>query len=137
MILIDTSVWIETYKDRTGKVAAAAQLAIAGRTLVFVRPIAQELLQGARNDAEWKRLDNHLATQTYLEMRSNTWVLAARIFFDLQRKAHTLRSSVDCCIAQLAIENNASLLHIDRDFDAIATIRPLKHLRLTLNKATP
>ena len=33
---------------------------------------------------------------------------------------------MDCCIAEIAIAHDALLLHRDRDFSAIATVRPLR-----------
>ena len=62
------------------------------------------------------------------------WDCAARIYFDLKQMGRTIRSTLDCCIAQLCLEHEAMLLHNDRDFDAIATVRPLKHLRLDFSK---
>jgi predicted nucleic acid-binding protein len=59
------------------------------------------------------------------------WSDAARIFFDLRRRGRTVRSSIDCCIAQIAIENDVLLLHRDRDFEVIAELRPLRQQRLT------
>jgi predicted nucleic acid-binding protein len=55
-----------------------------------------------------------------------SYVDAARIYFDCRRKALTVRSSVDCLIAQVALDNRLALLHSDRDFDAIAKVRPLQ-----------
>ena len=43
---------------------------------------------------------------------------------------HGLRSPIDCCIAQIAMEHGALLLHCDKDFEAIASIRPLRQVRL-------
>jgi len=40
-------------------------------------------------------------------------------------RALTIKSSIDCCIAQIAIEAGALLLHKDKDFSKIANIRPL------------
>ncbi|MGH9319474.1 MAG: hypothetical protein ACRD3V_06255 [Vicinamibacteria bacterium] len=40
-----------------------------------------------------------------------------------------MRSSTECMIAQMALEQNATLLHDDDDFDAIVMVRPLKTLR--------
>jgi len=37
----------------------------------------------------------------------------------LRRKGRTVRSTVDCLIAQIAIDNGLRLLHDDADFDAI------------------
>jgi predicted nucleic acid-binding protein len=49
---------------------------------------------------------------------------AARLYFDCRRQGFTPRSSIDCLIAQTAIEHRAALLHDDRDFDAIAKSAP-------------
>ena len=43
-------------------------------------------------------------------------------------KGITVRSTVDCLIAQIAIENELLLLHNDRDFEAMAAVVPLKFL---------
>ncbi|RLA59144.1 MAG: hypothetical protein DRR04_09255, partial [Gammaproteobacteria bacterium] len=41
---------------------------------------------------------------------------AARIYYDCRRTGITVRSSVDCLIAQCALENELVLLHQDRDY---------------------
>jgi predicted nucleic acid-binding protein len=41
----------------------------------------------------------------------------------------TVRSTIDCLIAAQALENGATLLHDNRDFDRIASVRPLKVIR--------
>jgi predicted nucleic acid-binding protein len=91
------------------------------------RFVQLELLQGAKNELEWNRLDDYLATQYYLEATEMTWRNAARIYFDLRRLGITVRSPVDCCIACIAMESQALLLHIDRDFEKIAEIIPLEN----------
>jgi len=48
------------------------------------------------------------------------------VFFDLRRKGMSVRSSVDCLIAQTAIEHGLHLLHNDSDFDRIAKVSALK-----------
>ncbi len=88
-----------------------------------------ELLQGCRDDREWTLLETYLQEQDYIESTPNTWVAAARIYYDLQRQGLTVRSSIDCCIAQLAIEHQIILVHNDRDFETIQRVRSLKCLR--------
>jgi len=39
-----------------------------------------------------------------------------------------VRSTIDCLIAAQALENGAILVHADRDFNRIASVRPLKVL---------
>jgi len=50
-----------------------------------------------------------------------------------QRASITVRSTIDCLIAQVCVEHDATLLHNDRDFERIASVVPLKHLRLDLS----
>jgi predicted nucleic acid-binding protein len=55
---------------------------------------------------------------------------AARMYFRCRKKGMTINSTVDCLIAQTAIENNSYLLHNDSDFDNIAKVAALKMLSL-------
>lgn len=126
MILVDTSVWINVLRDRTGDVVEAFQKKTHGETSVLSRFTQLELLQGAKSDKDWKQLDEYLSSQFYLEATERTWSDAARIFFELRRKGITMRSSIDCCIAQVALEHDALLMHKDADFERIASIRPLR-----------
>ncbi len=127
MILVDTSVWIEVLKDRTGNVTESFKELTGSDIVVFSRFIQLELLQGAKDDHEWRRLDEYLTTQYYLESTEDTWRHAARIYFDLRESGITVSSPVDCCIACIAMEAAALLLHRDRDFERIAGIRPLEN----------
>lgn len=123
--MVDTSVWIEVLRDRKGKIVESFRDRVCNDILVLSRFTQLELLQGAKDEYEWKRLDDYLSTQYYLEASENTWREAARIYFELRRKGVTINSPIDCCIAQLAIEAGAILLHRDQDFSKIAKIRPL------------
>jgi len=125
MILVDTSVWVQVLRDKTGRMAQALRERIGADIGVFSRFTQLELLQGAKDEGEWGRLDEYLATQYYLEATEDTWREAARIYFDLRRGGITISSPIDCCIAQIAMEAGALLLHQDGDFEKIAGIRPL------------
>ena len=129
MILVDTSVWIEIFKDKTGNIVNAFQRTIGTETYVMSRFNQLELLQGARDQKEWKLLEDYLSTQYFLEATQDTWPEAARIYFELRRKGFTINSPVDCCIAQVALDYGAILLHRDKDFKKISRIRPLQEKR--------
>ena len=47
-----------------------------------------------------------------------------------RKQNRTLRSSIDACIAQIAIRCGARLLHNDRDFEAIASVSTLNQIRV-------
>lgn len=126
MIIVDTSVWIEILRDKTGVTVKAFKQSIGSEDYVLTRFTQLELLQGSKNEKEWAILSDYLSTQYYIEASSRTWEDAARIYFELRRKGKTINSPIDCCIAQIAIETDTSLLHQDKDFEVIAKIRPLK-----------
>ena len=129
MILIDTSVWIQIFKDKKGIEAKRIQQWLDEREVVLTRFNQLELLQGCRDNKEWLLLSSYLENQTYIEVINDTWQSAARIYFDLRRQGLTVRSPIDCCIAQIAIENDLLLLHNDKDFNIIHQVRPLIHHR--------
>ncbi len=82
----------------------------------------------AANRRAWNLLERHLATQR-LVTPGDPWTThreAARIHFDARRRGITIRSTVDCCIAQLALEGRHILLHADRDLEAVRAVRPLR-----------
>ena len=125
MILVDTSVWVEVLRDKTGRIVKVFRERAGDEIIAFSRFTQLELLQGAKNEQEWQRLDTYLSTQYYLEATENTWRDAARIYFELRKNGITINSPIDYCIAQLAIETQVLLLHRDKDFEKIARIRPL------------
>lgn len=125
MILVDTSVWIEVLRDKEGSIVKTFRKRIGSEICVFTRFTQLELLQGAKDEYEWQRLEKYLTEQYYLETEENTWKEAARIYFELRRKGISINSPLDCCIAQVAIEAQSILLHQDHDFEKIAKIRPL------------
>lgn len=129
MILVDTSVWVEIFRDKTGRIVKAFHNRVDSENYFISRFNQLEMLQGAKNQSEWELLEDYLSTQYYLEASENTWREAARIYFELRRKGVTINSPVDCCIAQIAMEHGAFLLHLDKDFEKIARIRPLKQER--------
>lgn len=49
---------------------------------------------------------------------------------NLCRQGLTIRSPIDCCIAQAALDNDLLLIHNDRDLETIAQVRALQHLWL-------
>lgn len=130
MVVVDTSVWIDVWRDRRGTKRAVLAEAVGDEDVVLTRFQQLELLQGARDEREWAMLGGYLDAQDYLEASSESWSGAARLYFELRRRGATVRSPIDCCIAQIAMEHGALLLHRDKDFETIAAIRPLQQVRL-------
>jgi len=128
LVLVDTSVWVEVL-GKTGKQKRSALLdLLAGEEVILSRFHQLELLQGCRDETEWELLGSYLDDQDYLELSPSAWKSAARIYYDLRRRGRTVRSPIDCCIAQLALDHDLMLLHRDRDFKTIAEVRPLRQV---------
>ena len=121
MYLIDTSVWIDIFRDASQTKAIKLRARAAEHELVLCRFAQLELLQGAKDQREWELLDDYLQDQHYLEISSADWREAARVYFVLRLSGKTVRSPIDCCIAQIAINYGVVLLHRDRDFTLRAT----------------
>ena len=129
MIVVDTSVLVDFFRGVDNPPAQElARLAEEEATLAIPLVCCQELLQGARDETEWQTLHDYLSTQELLTAPDllASHVAAARIFYDCRRKGITVRGSIDCLVAQLALENDAVLLHNDDDFDRMSSVRPLR-----------
>lgn len=131
MILLDTSVLVDYFRGLdTPATARLEQLQTEETPFAIPGICCQELLQGAKDEAEWAELSEYLESQ-HIAHPQNPWEThrqAARIYFDLRRQGITIRSTIDCWIAQLALEAEAPLLHDDEDFERIQQLRPLRTL---------
>lgn len=125
--LVDTSVWVDFLRGEPSPQAAVLERLLTGDMAVGVAPIIlQEILQGADSQARfetWRRYFDGLWCYVP-EHPVETHVAAARLYQSCRRAGRTPRSSNDCLIAQIAIENDLVLLHDDRDFEAIASAAP-------------
>ncbi len=133
MLLIDTSIWIEVLRDKSRVKATKLKKIIAGRNYYLPIFSKMELLQGCKNEVEWAKMSSYLASQNYLKPNyKSIWENSARLYFELRRKGITIRSNIDCAISIIAIENNLTLYHYDRDFEAISKYTVLKQKQLNL-----
>jgi predicted nucleic acid-binding protein len=130
MVLVDTSVWIDffnNYESRESKVLA--DLIEQEIELATCGVIAAEFLQGIRESKTSARLEHYFKEmQWFIPREPDTYLAAAALFRKLRTLGITIRSTIDCLIAQLAVENKALLLSKDRDMRIIieADIIPIK-----------
>lgn len=127
MILVDTSIWVEllTRKPRhTIRERDLLRFATCG-------PVVQEVLQGLRPDPQSDAFRAAFLAIPLLSdpMPLDLFVSAAEIYRQGRQRGLTIRSSVDCLIAAVAIDNRAPVWHRDRDFDAIARYTGLEVAR--------
>jgi predicted nucleic acid-binding protein len=123
MIMVDTTVWIDYFKDlRTPEHRALERLIINGNPMICLTDIIQtEILQGIRSDADHANAIHYFQQMPCLTAKApSTFIHAAELYRRCRKNGVTIRSTVDCLIAAVCIENKASLLHHDSDFDHLA-----------------
>jgi|CXWL01.1.fsa_nt_gi predicted nucleic acid-binding protein len=127
MLLVDTSVWIDYLRGgRSDQVGWFEDALEHDYGIGLTAQIYQEVLQGADSEASFARLDEVLSTQTLYEPLDalESHREAARIYFLCRRAGLTIRSTIDCLIARVAIEHDLLLLTSDRDFAHMASVLP-------------
>jgi predicted nucleic acid-binding protein len=124
LILIDASAFIE-FLNRTGSRAdlLIEQLIRNGEEIALADLTLTEILQGIKNDREYREVKSSLLTFPILSLKSpESCIGAAELHRKCRKKGLTIRSTIDLLIAQIALEHQVTLLHNDRDFDAIARV---------------
>jgi len=125
MVLVDTSVWVDYLRGDASPQVRALNEFLAGEDLVATAPIIlQEILQGADSVERFETWRKYFSGLFCYVPRDpvESHIAAARIYQECRKAGKTPRSSNDCLIAQIAIENGLMLLHDDRDFNAIADV---------------
>ena len=129
MILVDTSILIDYLQGKVNESIRKFQDVLdAGIPYGINSFIYQELLQGVKTDREFIQLKKYLDTQRLYRLKDEreSFAKAANIYFKCRKKGITVGSTIDCLIAQTAIENNLLFLHNDKDFNRMAKVVELR-----------
>jgi predicted nucleic acid-binding protein len=129
MVLVDTSVLIDYLRGADNAAVDRFQQVMDGDLPFGISPLIYlEVLQGTRTEKDFATVKNYLETHRFFRLHDEreSYAAAARIYFDCRKKGITVSSTVDCLIAQTAIENDLALLHNDADFDRMRKVVPLK-----------
>lgn len=125
MILLDTSVWVMTFRRRDPlDLESIACL----DEVVTCLPVVQEVLQGFRHERAHRLASDAMGALPCVEspMPDDVFLHAADLYRAARRQGWTVRSSIDCMVAACAIRNDLQVVHADRDYEAIAHISALR-----------
>jgi predicted nucleic acid-binding protein len=119
--LVDTSAWIELLRATGSPVDRALTEALAsGRPLWLTGVVLQEVLQGARTRAKAGDLRRVLAACVVVEpVFPETYEHAATLYRRCRRAGLSVRGTVDCLVAAVALEHGLAVLGVDRDLRAL------------------
>ena len=129
MVLVDTTVWIDFFAGQTlTHIETFESLLEQEEDICICGIILTEVLQGIRKETEFKKTKNLFNSLIFLPMSYSTFLQSAEIYRKLRQRGITIRKSIDCMIASVALENNIPLLHNDKDFFPIERYCKLKVL---------
>ena len=121
MIVVDSSVWIDHFNGTATRETEILDTLLGVEPIVIGGLILAEVLQGFRNDRDFRRARAALDTLIFEPMTGRDVALAsARNFRVLRARGITVRKTIDMLIATFCMERGHLLLHSDRDFDPIA-----------------
>src|SRR3990167_230484 len=120
MILVDTSIWINIFNLKHFAPLDLNKISI----WATCPPVIQEVLQGINSDKAFNTIKEGLCALPCFNnpLSLDEYLLASDLYRLARKKGKTVRSSVDCLIAAIAIINDIPVWHKDRDFDVLAEI---------------
>ncbi len=124
MVLVDTSVWIEIFRNPP---RIRLETIVELDEIVTCLPVIQEVLQGFRDERAHATARDAMLSFPVVEspLRTELILDAVDLYRHARRAGKTIRSGVDCLIAACAIRNRLEVAHLDRDFDSLASVSPL------------
>jgi predicted nucleic acid-binding protein len=125
MILVDTSIWIESFRARN---PLRLESVLDFDEIVTCLPVIREVLQGFRDEAAFRSARAAMLAIPRVETPLDLPVVdeAVALYRAARRQGLTVRSSVDCLIAACALRHGLTVLHRDRDYPQLAKISALK-----------
>ncbi|MBK6864235.1 MAG: PIN domain nuclease [Ideonella sp.] len=126
MILVDSSVWIDFFRNKPTLQAEWLDRNLGVEGLVVGDLILAEVLQGFKEDKGFNDAKRLLGQLEQVNVGGSDLAIdAARNYRRLRALGVTVRGTIDVLIATRCVTNGLRLLHSDRDFDAFE-----KHLGL-------
>jgi predicted nucleic acid-binding protein len=117
MIIVDSSVWIDYFNGKDLPEVTKLDELLETELLGIGDLILAEVLQGFRQDSDYRKAKQLLTSLTVFEMLgSEAAINSADNFRALRKKGLTVRKTIDVAIATFCINNGHSLLFSDRDF---------------------
>jgi predicted nucleic acid-binding protein len=118
LIAVDTSVWIDFFRDAPTPQVARLVAAIEADEVVVLDLVLTEVLQGCDTGRDFSAVLAQFAPYPLLEVvDGHIAVEAARNYRHLRARGVTVRKTIDTLIATRCIVDGLPLLYSDRDFD--------------------
>ena len=116
MIFVDSSIWIDLFKD-VQNAQTEKLLNTTARNIIVGDVVLYEVLRGARDDLHARKIERKFdAFRRRSIAEPDIAIKAAANYRKLRALGITIRKDVDILIGTWCIENGIPLLHNDRNF---------------------
>jgi predicted nucleic acid-binding protein len=123
-VLVDTSVWIEFFKQQSETGDKLSELII--KNVVWTCGIVLfEIIQGVKTEDEKATLLETLLILPYVEMTQPLWQRAGDLSASLKKKGVNFPLS-DIFIAAICLEHNFQIFTLDKHFEQIRGVKIYK-----------
>jgi predicted nucleic acid-binding protein len=125
MILVDSSVWIDFFRDgqSTQSQALARCLGDSSVEVGMADLVLFEVMRGFRDGALMREAQILMSALPQVEIGGTTPVLkAAERYCQLRSRGRTVRSPIDVLLASYCMTHGHALLHRDADFESLNTL---------------
>ena len=120
-ILIDTSVWIDYFQNKSSSVSEELDRILSDAEVCVPKIVIAELIQGAKSSKEIAIIEDFLEAFHIIDQKQDSWIKAGRLSYDLKMHGKTIHL-LDCYIAIIAQEFGCKIFTLNRHFKDIQKV---------------
>lgn len=120
-ILIDTSVWIEYFRNKSSSVAQKVDRVLEEDEVYVPKIIIAELMQGSKSKKELAIIEDFFDAFHIIDQKDDSWVKAGSLSYKLKKKGKNI-NLFDCYIAVIAQEHSCIIFSLNRHFKEIQSL---------------
>jgi len=124
-ILIDTSVWINFFRDKTPTFSQKVDEFLSKNEIYVPKIVVAELIQGSKSDREVMAVKEFLEAFHIIDQKEDTWIKAGELSYRLKRKGKRVNLA-DCYISIIAEEYGCQIFTLDEHFKDIKTVTEIE-----------
>ena len=117
-VLIDTSVWIDYFRNKTPHLSEKVDKILAMDEVFVPKIVIAELIQGAKSEKEISVIEDFFNAFHIIDQEDGTWLNAGRLAYNLKKKGKPLNLT-DCYISVISQENKCKIFTLDKHFKDI------------------
>ena len=128
MVLVDSSVWIDFFKNKPTREVMVLKDALKNDSVLMCEIVAMEVLRGISDDRQFLQIKNLFSSLEQVRViNPEKWNKAIDWFRFIRKQGFSVRSQMDILLALFCYETGIPILHNDRDFSVIQQFFPFSH----------